>query len=89
MVQASFCFLHRNISCLMASEDCPVATVRKMCCQVLLFLCTHFVHRRWFQPLLGFAMANLAKEAVGGMQAKLQEMHEQGKLMPERVAAAV
>lgn len=34
-------------------------------------------------------MANLAKEAVEGMQKKLQQLSEDGKFMPERSAAAV
>lgn len=34
-------------------------------------------------------MANLAKEAVEGMQKKLQELEADGKLTPERAAAAV
>lgn len=44
---------------------------------------------KWFQPFSGFVMANLAKEAVEGMQKKLQELQEDGKFMPERSAAAV
>lgn len=43
---------------------------------------------RWFQPLLGFVMANLAKEAVEGMQEKLQQLQEKGKFAPEKAAAA-
>ncbi|KAL3154278.1 hypothetical protein ABBQ32_013769 [Trebouxia sp. C0010 RCD-2024] len=44
---------------------------------------------KWFQPFSGFVMANLAKEAVEGMQKKLQQLQEDGKFMPERSAAAV
>ena len=43
---------------------------------------------RVFQPLLGFVMANLAKEAVEGMQQKLQQLQEQGKFAPEQTATA-
>ena len=43
---------------------------------------------RWFQPLLGFVMANLAKEAVEGMQEKLSQLQEKGKFAPEKAAAA-
>ena len=43
---------------------------------------------RWFQPFLGFVMANLAQEAVEGMQKKLQGMAEKGQLKPERATAA-
>lgn len=45
---------------------------------LLTFLC------RWFQPLLGFVMANLAKEAVEGMQVKLQQLQEKGEFTPEK-----
>lgn len=34
-------------------------------------------------------MANLAKEAVVGMQKKLQGMAEQGKFQPEKATASV
>ena len=32
-------------------------------------------------------MANLAKEAVEGLQAKLQQLQEQGKIAPEQATA--
>lgn len=33
-------------------------------------------------------MANLAKEAVEGMQEKLQQLQKQGKFEPEKATAA-
>ena len=32
-------------------------------------------------------MANLAKDAVEGMQEKLQQLQEKGKFVPEKAAA--
>lgn len=43
---------------------------------------------RYFNFFLGFLMANLAKEAVEGMQEKLQQLQKQGKFKPERATAA-
>jgi len=43
---------------------------------------------RYFQFFIGFLMGNLAKEAVEGLQEKLQQMQEQGKFVSEKASAA-
>ncbi|KAL0031761.1 hypothetical protein WJX79_005760 [Trebouxia sp. C0005] len=43
---------------------------------------------KYFQFFLGFLMGNLAQEAVEGLQEKLQQMQEQGKLVSEKASAA-
>ena len=43
---------------------------------------------RYFQFFIGFLMGNLAKEAVEGLQEKLQQMQEQGKFASEKASAA-
>ena len=43
---------------------------------------------RYFNFFLGFLMANLAKEAVEGMQEKLQQLQKQGQFEPEKATAA-
>ncbi|KAL0026595.1 hypothetical protein WJX77_009121 [Trebouxia sp. C0004] len=43
---------------------------------------------KYFQFFIGFLMGNLAKEAVEGLQEKLQQMQEQGKFVPEKASAA-
>ena len=44
---------------------------------------------RYFQVFLGYVMANLAKEAVEGLEKKLKAMQQEGKLRAAKASPAV
>ena len=43
---------------------------------------------RYFQFILGFLMADIAREAVVGLQRKLHDLEKQGKFARERATVA-